>query len=141
MEQVIGESLVSQRVTTVTLTMFSGVALLLASLGLYGVLSYYVAQRTREIGVRMAIGADTRSVLALVLGHSARMVLPGLAIGVAASLAGARLIQDLLFEVPPTDPMTFLGVVSCLGVVAFIASTIPAWRASRIDPIRALKIE
>jgi putative ABC transport system permease protein len=141
MEQVIGESLVSQRVTTVTLTMFSGVALLLASLGLYGVLSYYVAQRTREIGVRMAIGADTRSVLALVLGRSARMVLPGLAIGVAASLAGARLIQDLLFEVRPADPMTFVGVVFCLGAVAFLASTVPAWRAARIDPIRALKIE
>jgi putative ABC transport system permease protein len=141
MEQLIGESLVSQRVTTITLTMFSGVALLLAALGLYGVLSYYVAQRTREIGVRMAVGADTSSVLALVLRRSAWLVLPGLVIGVAVSLAGARLIQDLLFEVPPTDPITFLGVVLCLGAVSFGASMIPAWRAARIDPIRALKIE
>jgi putative ABC transport system permease protein len=141
MEQLIGDSLVSQRVTTVTLTMFSGVAMLLAALGLYGVLSYYVAQRTREIGVRMAIGADTRSVLTLVLGRSARMVLPGLIIGIAVSLAGARFIQELLFEVPPTDPATFLGVILCLGAVAGLASTVPAWRAARIDPIQALKNE
>jgi putative ABC transport system permease protein len=141
MEQLIGDSLVSQRVTAVTLTMFSVVAMLLAALGLYGVLSYYVAQQAREIGVRMAMGADTRSVLTLVLGRSARMVLPGLIIGIAVSLAGARFIQELLFEVPPTDPATFLGVILCLGAVAGLASTVPAWRAARIDPIQALKNE
>lgn len=141
MEQLIGDSLVSQRVTTVTLSMFSGVAMMLAALGLYGVLSYYVAQRTREIGVRMAVGADTRSVLTLVLGRSAKMVLPGLIIGIAVSLTGARFLEELLFEVPPTDPATFAAVILCLSAVAFLASMAPAWRAARIDPIRALKSE
>jgi putative ABC transport system permease protein len=141
MERLIGDSLVSQRVTAVTLTIFSILALLLASLGLYGVLAYYVAQRTHEIGVRIAIGAEPGDVLRHVLRRSGMMVLPGLALGLVASLASVRLIENLLYEVPATDPATFVTVIACLAAVALAASAWPAWRATRIDPVRALRAE
>ncbi len=139
MEQLIGDSIVSQRVSAATLTLFSVVALLLASLGLYGVLAYYVAQRTREIGVRMAIGAESGTILRYVLRRSAPMVVPGLVLGVVISLAGVRLIEHLLYGVEPTDPATFVVVSACLAVVALAASAWPAWRATRIDPVEALR--
>jgi putative ABC transport system permease protein len=104
MEQLIGESVTPQRVTTITLALFSLAAMLLASIGLYGVLAYYVSQRRQEIGIRMALGADTPSVMTLVLGQSALMIVPGLLVGLGGALAGAHLIRGLLFEVPPTDP-------------------------------------
>ena len=141
MERLIGDSLLSPRVTTITLTLFSSVALLLASIGLYGVLAYYVVQRRHEIGVRMALGADMRVVLKQVLGRSLGMVLPGLAIGLALSFAGARLIRQLLYHVEPSDPVTFIVVSVCLAAAAFLASVLPAWKASRIDPIQALRNE
>ncbi|HAK57328.1 MAG: ABC transporter permease [Vicinamibacterales bacterium] len=141
MERIVGDSLVSERVTALTLAMFSGVALLLAALGLYGVLAYYVAQRTREIGVRVAMGAEPRAIVAYVLKRSSRMVVPGLALGVVASLVGGRLIEHLLYEVPATDPVTLLTVSGSLAAVALVASVWPAWRASRIDPVQALRSE
>jgi hypothetical protein len=101
MERLIGDSLVPQRVSAITLTLFSAVALLLACIGLYGVLAYYVSQRTHELGVRMSLGAGTKTVMMHVLARSGMMVLPGLGLGLAGSLAGARLIEQLLYEVPP----------------------------------------
>jgi putative ABC transport system permease protein len=141
MENIVGESLTPQRVTTVTLTTFSVIALLLASLGLYGVLTHYVTQRTHEIGVRMALGADARRVVVHVLWRSALMVVPGLAAGLLVSLTGTKLIAQFLYGVPPTDPVTFAGVSVVLLVVAFAASAWPAWRAAHIEPMQALRGE
>ena len=141
MDAVIGNSLVPQRVTAVTLTAFSVIALLLASLGLYGVLTHYATERRHEIGVRMALGADARSVVTSVLRRSALMVVPGLAVGLVASLAGTRLVAGFLYGVPRTDPWTFAGVSAGLALVAAAASVVPAWRASRVDPVQALRGE
>ena len=141
MESILGDALLSRRVTAVTLTSFSVVALLLASLGLYGVLAYHVTQRRHEIGVRMALGAGTRAVLTYVLRRGALMVIPGLALGLVASIAGTRLIARFLYQVEPTDPLTFFGVSGGLTLAALVASVWPAWRAARIDPVRALRGE
>ncbi len=141
MGALIDESLVPRRVTAITLAAFSSVALLLAAIGLYGVLAYYVTQRTHEIGVRIALGAGAGVVLGHVMRRSAMMVVPGLAIGLAASAAGSRLVEGFLYEVPPTDPATYVGVSLCLSAVAFAASAWPALRAARIDPVRALRGE
>jgi predicted permease len=141
MDSIIDESLLPRRVTAITLTAFSTVALLLAAIGLYGALAYYVTQRTHEIGVRIALGAGACVVLGHVMRRSAMMVGPGLAIGLAASVAGARLVGGFLYEVPPTDPVTYAGVSLCLAAVAFAASAWPALRAARIDPVQALRGE
>jgi putative ABC transport system permease protein len=141
MEDIVGQSLVPQRVTTVTLTTFSVLALLLSSLGLYGVLTHYVTQRTHEIGVRMALGAGAWCVVTHVLGRSALMVVPGLIAGLLASLGGTRLIARFLYGVPPTDAVTFVAVSVGLSLVALAASAWPAWRAARIDPVQALRGE
>ena len=141
MESILGDALLSRRVTAITLTSFSVVALLLASLGLYGVLAYHVTQRRHEIGVRMALGAGTRTVLTYVLRRGALMVIPGLALGLVASIAGTRLIARFLYQVEPTDPLTFIGVSGGLTLAALLASMWPAWRAARIDPVRALRGE
>ncbi|MGE5198727.1 MAG: ABC transporter permease [Rhodospirillaceae bacterium] len=141
LDELIGESLAADRVIAITLSAFSAAALLLASLGLYGVLSYYVTQRTHEIGVRMALGANARTVLTHVLARSAFMVVPGLALGLGVSLAGSRMIERLLYDVRPTDPLSLAAAVVSLAVVAFLASALPAWRAARIDPVQALRGE
>jgi putative ABC transport system permease protein len=141
MERLIGDSVTAERVTAITVTLFSAVALLLASLGLYGVLAYYVTQRTHEIGVRMALGADTRTVLWHVLARSGLMVIPGLGLGLVGAFAGTRLIERLLYNVAPTDAMAFATATVCLSAVALAASVWPAWRAARIDPVHALRGE
>jgi len=141
MEDIVGRSLAPQRVTTVTLTTFSVLALLLTSLGLYGVLAQHVTERTHEIGVRIALGAGAGQVVRHVLWRSALMVVPGLGAGLLASLAGTRLIARFLYGVPPTDPVTFAAVIAGLLLVAFAASVRPAARAARIDPARALRAE
>jgi len=141
MDSILGDSLLSRRVTAITLTAFSIIALLLASLGLYGVLAYYVTQRTHEIGVRMALGAGTRIVLGHVLSRSALMVVPGLVLGLLASVAGTRLIARFLYQVEPTDPLTFATLSVCLALVALASSVWPALRAARIDPVQALRRE
>jgi putative ABC transport system permease protein len=120
---------------------FAGFAVLLASLGVYGVMSYMVARRTHEIGIRMAIGAKQRDVLKLVLGQGSRPTLIGLAIGVSGALALTRFLSTLLYGIEPTDALTFFVVSLILTAVAFIASYIPARRATRVDPLVALRYE
>jgi putative ABC transport system permease protein len=141
MEDIVGQSVAPQRVTATTLTVFSVLALLLTALGLYGVLAHYVAARTHETGVRMALGAGARRVVTEVLWRSARMVVPGLAVGLLASLAGTRLIAQFLYGVPPTDPVAFVAVCAGVSLVAFAASIWPAWRAAGVDPVQALRHE
>ncbi len=141
MEQLISTSMNTRRATVLTLTMFSAVSLLLASIGLYGVMAYYVTQRTFEIGLRMSLGSDTRGIIRLVLGRAALMVSVGLGIGLAGALAGSRLLRQLLYETTPTDPLTLFGVSVCLTAVCFAACAAPAWRASRIQPVQALRTE
>lgn len=120
---------------------FAVVALLLAAIGLYGVLAYMVAQRTRELGIRMALGAQTRDVLWLIVRCGMALALSGLALGLIASLALTRVLQTLLFGVSATDPTTFAAISLLLVTVAGMASFIPARRATRVDPIVALRHE
>jgi ABC-type antimicrobial peptide transport system permease subunit len=120
---------------------FALAALVLAAIGIYGVVSYGVAQRTSEIGVRMALGAGRRDVLRLVVGGSLRLALAGVALGLVAALAVTRAMTTLLFGVTATDPATFAVTAAALAVVAVLASLVPALRATRIDPIEALRAE
>jgi putative ABC transport system permease protein len=130
-----------QRFTTIVLGLFAAVALLLAVAGVHGLLSYMVARRTREIGIRMALGADVPAVRALVLTAGARLVLVGLGLGILGALAVSRVLAALLYGVEPGDPATLAGVALLLGVVAVAASYLPARRASRVDPMTALRVD
>ncbi len=121
------------------LGVFAAVALLLAAIGIYGVMAYSVTQRTQEIGIRMALGADSRRVLAHVLSSVFRLALVGVAFGLAAALACTRLLTTLLYNVQPTDFATFGTVSALLISTAVVASLIPAWRASKTDPARTLR--
>jgi predicted permease len=140
-EQVVARSIASQRFSVMLLGIFAALALLLASIGIYGVLSYLVAQRTQEIGMRMALGARHVDVLRLVLGDGARMMLVGIAIGVLAALGLTRWLTSMLFGVTPTDPLTFAAVAAVLCGIGLCACYVPAHRAMRVDPIRALRHE
>lgn len=135
------ESLGARRFVVWLLVFFAAVALFMAALGLYGVISYSVTQRTREIGVRMALGADRRSVVALVLRQGALLALVGIVIGAAGAAAVNRLLASQLYDVSPFDPTTFATMVSVLTATAFVATYIPAYTASRIDPLTALRYE
>jgi putative ABC transport system permease protein len=141
MDQMLETSIARQRMSMVVFAVFAVVALTLASVGLYGVVAHGVTERTHEIGVRMALGADQRHVLSLVIRQGLSMALLGTAIGVAAALALSRWIQGLLFGVQATDPVTFTAVVAMLLLVATIACYVPAWRATRVDPTQALRSE
>jgi ABC-type antimicrobial peptide transport system permease subunit len=123
------------------LGLFAAVALTLAALGIYGVLSYAVTQRTREIGIRLALGAAPRDVLGLVLLQGVALVLAGVALGLIAALAVTRLLADLLYGVGATDAMTFIVIPLLLGSVALLACWIPARRATKVDPLIALRHE
>jgi predicted permease len=141
LDEMVGESVKPQRFSMTVMTAFAGLALLLAALGIYGVLANAVAQQTQEIGVRVALGATTADVLWMVLRHALTLMVIGLAIGVAGALIVTRTMSGLLFEVRPTDLVSFAGGVGCLSAVALVASLLPAWRAARVDPIVALRAE
>jgi len=123
------------------LTLFGGLALLLAAGGIYGVLAYSVTQRQREIGIRMALGAQPHTVVSLMIGQGLRLALVGAVIGIAAALALTRVVRSLLYAVTPTDPLTFAAVTVLLLLVALLACWLPARRAARVDPVVALRSE
>jgi putative ABC transport system permease protein len=138
LEQVISESVAPRRMSMVLLGVFAGIALLLASVGIYGVISYLVVQRTHEIGVRMALGAQRRDVLRLVVGHAAKLIGVGAAIGLVLALMSTRALSALLYNVGTFDFATFVFVTLTLAAIALLASYIPALRATRADPMIAL---
>jgi putative ABC transport system permease protein len=140
-DQLMAQAVAQPQLRTTLLSLFAGLALILASLGIYGVMSNTVAQRTHEIGVRMALGAGQSSVLRLVLSNGMRLTLLGIALGTAGAFALTRLMKSFLFHVTPTDPSTFVEVALFLFLVALLASYIPARRATRVDPVVALRYE
>ena len=141
MDEMVGYSTARQRFYAVLLGIFAGVAGLLAAIGVYGVLAYAVVQRTQEIGVRMALGAERRQVMALILRRGLVVALTGITVGLAGAFAGARYMQSMLFGIEPRDPGTFVAVAIAFAVVATIASYLPARRATKVDPMVALRVE
>lgn len=141
MEQVISDSLLLRRLSMSMLAVFAGLALLLAAIGIYGLTAYSVSRRTREIGLRMALGAERRDILQLVVGRGVLVGLIGVALGIPGALAMARLMRGMLYGVGPSDPIVFAGVAALLVTLAAVASYVPARRAIRIDPVVALKHE
>ncbi|MGH9745226.1 MAG: ADOP family duplicated permease [Candidatus Acidiferrales bacterium] len=141
MPDVVNASVAQPRFQMVLLGLFGALALVLAAVGIYGVISYSVVQRTHEIGIRMSLGAQPRQILRLVVGQGVKLALVGIAAGCVAALALTRLMMSLLFEVSPADPLTFLGVAIVLALVAMAACFIPARRAMRVDPMTALRYE
>jgi len=138
---VVSDSVAQRRFSMLLLVLFAAVALFLAAVGLYGVVAYTVSQRTREIGLRMAIGAEPGHVLSMIIGGGMKLVLIGVAIGVAGALAFSRFVQTLLFNVTPSDPTSYVLTAALLIVVAAIACYVPARRAMRVDPLVALRDE
>lgn len=140
-EEVVSNSLSERSLSMILLGSFAALALVLASIGIYGVVSYVVGQRTREIGIRMALGAQRQDVLRLVLGEGAKMALVGVGVGLVGALALTRLMDSILYGVSARDPLTFAAVAILLSGVALLACFLPAWRAMRIDPMVALRYE
>jgi putative ABC transport system permease protein len=141
MDDVVTKSLSQSRFNTLLLGVFAGLALLLAAIGIYSVLSYSVRQRVPEIGVRLALGARMTDVLRMVVLEGMKPTLLGVGIGLAAALAMGRLVASLIFQVKPTDPTTFLAVAALLALIALLACVIPAYRASKVNPVVALRNE
>jgi putative ABC transport system permease protein len=141
MEQVIADTLWQPRFNLQLIGIFAALAMTLAAIGLYGVMSYSVAQRTREVGLRMALGARRRDVLKLVVGQGMKLALAGVALGLLAAVALTRLMEKLLFEVSATDFSTFAVIAVLLIIVALLACWIPARRATKVDPMVALRCE
>jgi len=141
MEQLVNDSMLPQSTSTTLMMLFSGLALALAAVGVYGVIAYGVSQQTREFGLRIALGATPRDVLALVLRHGFVMVSSGVILGAAGALAASRLMGGVLYGVGPADPLTYLAVVGLLTATGLVASCVPAWRASRIQPVAALRVD
>jgi putative ABC transport system permease protein len=137
----LSDALAEPRFYLFLLGSFAGLTLLLVSMGIYGVMAYSVTQRTHEIGIRMALGANRGDVVRLMLKRGLSLTLLGMGIGIAASLALSRLIAALLFGVPATDPMTFAGIALLLLTVALLACYLPARRAAKLDPLVALRNE
>jgi len=141
MERVVSESIAPRRFSALLMVIFGFVALLLASIGLYGMMSCSVSQRTSEIGIRVALGAQRRDVLTMVIKQAIRLALLGVVAGLVTALGLARLLRNLLFGVGTADPLTFGVVAFVLLAVAFLASFVPARRAANVDPIVALRYE
>jgi putative ABC transport system permease protein len=141
MDQLLGKSTLDQSFNTTLLTGFAALSLLLAAVGLFGVLSYMAAQRTAEIGIRLALGARREQVLGKMLSDGLRPALIGLALGLAVSAEASRVMRGMLYETAPLDPVVFAAVSATLIMVAALACLVPAWRASRVDPVQALRTE
>jgi ABC-type antimicrobial peptide transport system permease subunit len=135
---VIARVVAPERFNTMLLAIFGGVALVLATVGLYGVMAFLVSQRTREIGIRLALGGRPGQVLAHLLGEGFQLAAIGIVAGLGVALALARAVQTLLFGITPTDPLTYAAIAALLLVVALVASYLPARRALRVDPVQAL---
>ena len=141
MEQLLTDSVAQPRFYSLLLGSFAGLALVLAMVGIYGVISYSVAQRTHELGIRIALGARVQHVLILVMGQAMMLVMLGAVIGLGTAFALTRLLTKFLFDVNASDPMTFLAVALLLALVALVACYIPARRATKVDPLVALRYE
>src|SRR5262249_35279526 len=141
LENLISRSITPQRFNLVLLGVFAAIGLLLTLVGIYGVMSYHVTENTREIGIRVALGAQQQDVLELGVGQGLALVLIGVVVGLAGALGLTRLMDSLLFGVTPTDPLTFSIVASLFGVVALVACYLPARRAMKVDPMVALRCE
>jgi putative ABC transport system permease protein len=141
LDQILDQSLSAERFRTFLLAAFAAVALLLAILGIGGLLSYSTAQRAQEFGVRIALGAESRDLVLLIFGQSLRLSVIGITVGLVASVAATRALSALLYDTSQYDVATFVGVPVLLALVALGASAIPAWRAAHADPIAALKAE
>jgi putative ABC transport system permease protein len=141
MEQVLSDSLLLRRLSMSMLSVFAGLALLLAAVGIYGLTAYSVGRRTREIGLRMALGADRADILKMVVGRGLLVGLAGVALGIPGALGMARFLRGMLYGIGPSDPLVFVSVAALLVSLAAVASYIPARRAVRVDPVAALKHE
>jgi putative ABC transport system permease protein len=141
MDEVVSRSLAERHLLMLLLAIFAGAALVLAAVGIYGVIAYSVTQRTQEIGIRMALGAQQRDVLRMVVAHALKLAAVGVVAGVAGALALTRLMAGLLFSTTPYDPTTFLSVAALLTAIAALASYVPGRRATRVDPVIALRSE
>jgi putative ABC transport system permease protein len=141
MEQLLDRSLARRRFSLLLLGIFAATALILTGVGIYGVISYAVAQNTREIGIRMALGAQASDVLKLILGQGLALTVAGVVIGLAGAFGLTRLMASLLYDITPTDLPTFAGVATLLVLVATLACYVPARRAMKVDPMRALRHE
>lgn len=141
LDRLVGDSLLPRSTAAALMTLFSTLALLLAAVGIYGVITYGVSQQTREFGLRIALGATRGDLLRLVLRNGLVMVGAGIGIGAIGALAGARVLSGALYGVTPSDPLTYAGVVVLLGLTGLAACIVPAWRASRVLPVAALRAE
>ena len=141
LDDVLAESVAQPRFYMVLLTAFALVAIVLSAIGIYGVVAYLVGQRSRELGIRIALGATPARVVRLVIREGVTMVAVGLGIGLASALALTRLMGALLFSVKPTDPVTYIAVTLLLGAVALVASSVPASRAAHVDPAIAMRAD
>jgi len=141
MAEAMSLALAPRELTLSLLALFAVVAVVLCTVGLYGVMSYAVTQRTREIGIRMALGANPSELLGLLMDRGWKMILTGAALGLLLALAAARLLRELLYGVGAADPLTFAAAAALLGAVGFVASYVPARRATQLDPVSALRSE
>ncbi|MBY0493172.1 MAG: FtsX-like permease family protein [Cyanobacteria bacterium] len=141
LEDVFAESIARPRLTAVAMSVFAGAALLLAALGVYGIVAYSVSQRSREFGIRVALGAKPSQIIGMVVGQNLRIVALGLGAGLLAAIPATRLLRGLLYQVGPNDPTTFVAIGVMLAVVAIVASYLPARRGTQLDSVATLKSE